>query len=122
MSTEETPVPSHATSYTSDTPETDHALHGVWYRGDHGSAIPALCRKLERERNAMRLRIIEWLDMPDEAIRLDAARYRWLRSQNWNDGRLAVVVDPKRSVKPGHDCPSLNRLDEMIDEQMKRSQ
>ena len=36
----------------SDTPETDHALHRVWYRGDHGSAIPALCRRLERERDA----------------------------------------------------------------------
>lgn len=39
----------------SDTPETDHALQGVWYRGDHGSAIPALCRRLERERNALRV-------------------------------------------------------------------
>lgn len=33
----------------SDTPRTDDALQGVWYRGDHGSAIPALCRALERE-------------------------------------------------------------------------
>lgn len=57
-----------------------------------------------------------------EMIRLDAARYRWLRSQNWNDGQLAVVVDPKRSVKLGHDCPSLDRLDEMIDDQINRSQ
>ena len=38
----------------SDTPETDHALQGVWYRGDHGSAIPDLCRRLERERNSLR--------------------------------------------------------------------
>jgi len=36
-----------------DTPETTHVLHGVWYRGDHGSAIPALCRRLERERNIL---------------------------------------------------------------------
>lgn len=31
------------------TPRTEHALHGVWHRGDHGSAIPALCRQLETE-------------------------------------------------------------------------
>jgi len=37
-----------------NTPETDAALQGVYYRGDHGSAIPALCRNLERERNEAR--------------------------------------------------------------------
>lgn len=57
-------------------------------------------------------------DEQDEAIKADAARYRWLRSQNGNDGKLAVVVDPKDSVKLGRDCPSLDRLDEMIDEAM----
>jgi len=41
-------------SAASDTPETEHALHGVWYRGDHGSAIPALCRRFERERDQLR--------------------------------------------------------------------
>jgi NTP pyrophosphatase (non-canonical NTP hydrolase) len=35
------------------TPETDFALHGVWYRGDHGSAIAELCRRLERERDGL---------------------------------------------------------------------
>ena len=58
----------------------------------------------------------------DEAIRLDAARYRWLRSQNWNDGVLGVVVNPKTAVKLGHDCPSLDRLDEAIDAGMKQVQ
>ena len=48
-------------SAASDTPETEHALHGVWYRGDHGSAIPALCRRLERERNRLRAAIKETL-------------------------------------------------------------
>lgn len=42
-----------------DTPETDDALYGVWHRGDHGSAIPALCRRLERERNALAQRLNE---------------------------------------------------------------
>lgn len=48
-------------------------------------------------------------------LRKDAARYRWLRAQNWNDGLLAVVADPKDAVKLGYDCPSLARLDEQID-------
>lgn len=48
-------------SAASDTPETDYALHGVWYRGDHGSAIPALCRRLERERDRLRAAIEETL-------------------------------------------------------------
>jgi hypothetical protein len=48
-------------SAASDTPETENALHGVWYRGDHGSAIPALCRRLERERNRLRAAIEETL-------------------------------------------------------------
>ena len=49
-------------SEASDTPETDNALKGVWYRGDHGSAIPALCRKLERERNGARSKQLRSLD------------------------------------------------------------
>lgn len=57
-------------SEPTDTPETDHALHGVYYRGDHGSAIPALCRKLERERDALVKRIQEWADLSDDGIRL----------------------------------------------------
>lgn len=56
----------------------------------------------------------------EEAIRLDAARYRWLRQQNWNDGVLGVVVNPKTAVKLGHDCPSLDRLDDAIDAEMKQ--
>lgn len=59
-----------ACSEASDTPETDHALHGVWYRGDHGSAIPALCRKLERERNELVARINEWRELSDDGLRL----------------------------------------------------
>lgn len=55
----------------------------------------------------------------DEAMRLDAARYRWLRAQNWNDGELAVVANPKQAVKLGHDCPSMDRLDSAIDLSMK---
>lgn len=34
---------------------------------------------------------------------------------------MAVVCDPKKSVKLGYDCPSGDRLDEAIDAAMKRS-
>ena len=45
----------------------------------------------------------------------DAARYRWLRDCNWNLSVACVVVDPKKSVKLGCDCPSGCRLDELVD-------
>lgn len=57
------PLPCKDEKATSDTPETDEALRRVWYCGDHGSAIPALCRKLERERNAAleEVKRLNWL-------------------------------------------------------------
>lgn len=56
------------------------------------------------------------------SVELDTARYRWLRQQNWFDGKLAVVVNPKESVKLGQDCPSFFRLDELIDAELKLAQ
>lgn len=50
----------------------------------------------------------------------DADRYRWLRAQQWDTSPLAVVVDPKRAVKLGHDLPSLDRLDAAIDDAMRK--
>ena len=58
-------------SEASDTPETDNALMGVWYRGDHGSAIPALCRKLERERNDARSKQLRSLDGASDAAAME---------------------------------------------------
>ena len=46
----------------------------------------------------------------------DAARYRWLRSQHWEEGTLSVVS--AKRVLPGSDCPSYRRLDEIIDRMM----
>lgn len=51
----------------------------------------------------------------------DAARYRWLREQNWNESEMAVVCRPKEAVKLGFDCPSRKRLDDAIDAAMKGS-
>lgn len=45
----------------------------------------------------------------------DAERYRWIRAQTWDGGILAVVDDPKHSLKLGSDCLSHARLDDRID-------
>lgn len=50
-----------------------------------------------------------------EGAERDAARYRWLRVQYWDESPIACVASPKRAVKPGQDCPSLERLDAAID-------
>ncbi|MCV4285073.1 hypothetical protein [Pseudomonas capsici] len=60
------------------------------------------------------------LKAENEALRRDATRYRFLRNQHWPAAYLAVVVNPKTSVKLGHDCPSGARLDEEVDGAMKR--
>lgn len=51
-----------------------------------------------------------------EDLEPDARRYRTLRQMHWNDGPLAVVANPKASVKLGADCPSGERLDQMLDQ------
>lgn len=45
----------------------------------------------------------------------DAERYRKLRAMDWFDGPLAVVTRPKETVRPGTDCPSRERLDDLLD-------
>lgn len=46
---------------------------------------------------------------------VDAARYQWLRSQNWTENRLGVVLRPKDNVRLGSFLPSDTLLDETID-------
>lgn len=60
-----------------------------------------------------------WREEAD-GLRRDASRYRFLRNQHWPVAYLAVVINPKAAVKPGHVCPSGDRLDEQVDEAMKR--
>jgi hypothetical protein len=57
-----------------------------------------------------------------EALRKDAERYRWLREQNWNSSPICAVMRPKDAVKLGHDCPSLDRLDDAIDDAIEAGQ
>jgi hypothetical protein len=49
-----------------------------------------------------------------ERSALYAENYRWLREQHWDTSALCVVVDPKKAVRLGHECPSGDRLDEAI--------
>lgn len=48
-------------------------------------------------------------------VTLDAQRYRKLRQMHWFDSPLAVAVNPKESIKLGHDTLSRERLDEYLD-------
>jgi len=57
--------------------------------------------------NALKARVAE--------LEANAARYEWLRSQHWDEGKLCVVMAPKISVKLGSPCPSMGILDETID-------
>lgn len=50
-----------------------------------------------------------------DELRADAERYRKLRAMHWSASPCAVVLHPKESVKLGYDCPSLARLDELLD-------
>jgi hypothetical protein len=59
--------------------------------------------------------IEDFVPVPRADAEKDAARYRWLRQQHWNEADMAVVCDPKKSVKLGFDCPSGERLDDAID-------
>lgn len=63
---------------------------------------------------------IDQLKAENEALRRDAKRYRFLRNQHWPVAELAVVCNPKVSVKLGHDCPSGDRLDQQVDGAMIR--
>lgn len=56
-----------------------------------------------------------------KALRQDAERYRALREMNWCDGPLAVVADPYSRIKLGSDCPSHERLDQVVDSIMAKA-
>jgi hypothetical protein len=58
--------------------------------------------------------------LPDDAR--DAARYRWLRRQNWNEADMFVVAGSKSQVRLGTDCPGLNRLDDAVDAALTAAQ
>ena len=60
------------------------------------------------------------LEVENKALRVDAERYRWLRTKNWQDGGLCVVTKARETVRLGTDCPSHDRLDAAIDAALLR--
>ncbi len=90
-------------------------------RAEHGWAketIRAIEAKLleehmtDEERNKLRDYV--------RRLRQNDARYRLLRSMHWSEDQLAVVVDPKKSIKLGHQTLSEARLDEFLDELLRQ--
>lgn len=89
----------------------DGSCRPILQRWDIGSACQLECRSDD---------IGKWVKHEDaqaalEAERKDGERYRWLRSQHWNDSAICCVANPKDSVKLGAYCPSEELLDEAID-------
>ena len=60
----------------------------------------------------------EWL----ESLRKDAERYRYLRAQHWHDNTITAVRFPRDAMKLGYDAPSGDRLDDLIDAEMRAEQ
>lgn len=100
----------------SDTPQVDKFLQHHKYFMENSldekqvamigagfSDLTALSKKLERENGE---------------LKKDALRYRWLRNQHWDSSNVCVVCDPRETVRLGSDCPSLRRLDALIDEEL----
>lgn len=95
------------TPYESDTPETEHALHGVWYRGDHGSAISDLCRKLERERNQLRVPKTESPRLVGSSAWL--CRFGWHRWTRWaTDAEIKGLSKP--ATRQRRECSCCGKL------------
>lgn len=67
------------------------------------------------DKDAERDKRIAELERELEAVRKDAERYRWLRLQDWYDSPVAVVANPKEAIKLGHDAPSREQLDALVD-------
>lgn len=61
---------------------------------------------------------VRGVSMADD--KLDAARYRELRSCHWDDSELAVVLHPKKNVMLGTVCPSEESLDELLDARLAK--
>lgn len=50
-----------------------------------------------------------------EMLRKYAERYRRLRECHWSNSQMCVVMDPKKSILLGSDCPSRELLDAAVD-------
>ncbi|PNG11892.1 ead/Ea22-like family protein [Stutzerimonas stutzeri] len=56
-----------------------------------------------------------------EQLKVNAARYEWLRLADWWRHPICVIRNPKEQAKLGSDCPSGERLDEAVDAAMQEA-
>ena len=97
-----------------------------WFKAghlDHSNIDSSAARFIAAANPAAILSLLDenaQLRAENERLRKDAERYGFLRNQHWPVARLAVVVNPKISVKLGHYCPSGERLDHQIDLEIAR--
>lgn len=64
------------------------------------------------------------LDFVNSALiisEISARRYLWLRKQLWNNGLMAVVMNPRNAIKLGSYSPSHEQLDFEVDKCMKKN-
>ena len=50
----------------------------------------------------------------------NSKRYELLRTKNWFNSEYCVVMKPKEAVRPGNDCPSYTRLDDLLDNEIAK--
>lgn len=100
---------------------TDEQINEIWWeverKWSNGASLASVSR------STMFARALLAASPKAEPVsedKRDAARYRWLREQDWFSGPLCVLRDPKRvltsGIGLGADCPSRSRLDTAIDE------
>jgi hypothetical protein len=112
------PTPSDSGSVDTAEPlYLDGELHSLI--SDHRSAHGR--ENVKATRKAL-LAHIESIPARVAGVRKDAERYQWLRMQEWFDGPMCVLREPKRvltsGIGLGADCPSRDRLDAAIDAAM----
>ena len=98
--------------------EDGYGPNNLMYRLENGIAAQygytaQTIVRLEAARAALSAPVAQTEQQP---VLLNARRYETLRAMHWNDGALAVVANPKANVKLGVDCPSGERLDQMLDQ------
>lgn len=55
------------------------------------------------------------LETQNAELAKDAGRWRKFREMNWHNSPIVAVMGPKMNVRLGTDCPSVDRLDDIID-------
>ena len=92
---------------------------GEYLMAGSGSLVDCHCGWKQPTDEGIDAADYEALQAECEKLRKDAERYRALRAMRWHSSPLAVARNPKVAIRPGHDCPSGDRLDNAIDAAMQ---